>query len=58
MAGVPHQSVFQKIASEFSEIHFNGAQLRRYESIVSTLPMISFVLKEFVVFKKKSYKSI
>jgi hypothetical protein len=30
MAGVPHQSVFQKIASEFSEIHINGAQLRRY----------------------------
>jgi len=30
MAGVPHQSIFQKIASEFSEIYINGAQLRRY----------------------------
>lgn len=30
MAGVPHQSVSQKIASEFSDIHINGAQLRCY----------------------------
>jgi len=29
-AGVPHQSVSQKIASEFSDIHVNEAQLRRY----------------------------
>jgi len=41
MAGVPHQDVSQKIASEFSEIHINGAQLRRYEPIVSTLLMMS-----------------
>jgi hypothetical protein len=33
MAGVPHQSVFQKIASEFSERHINGAQLRRYSTL-------------------------
>jgi len=30
MAGVPHQSLSQIIASEFSEIYINGAQLRRY----------------------------
>ena len=29
-AGVPHKGVSQKIASEFSEIHSCGAQLRRY----------------------------
>jgi len=29
-AGVPHKGVSQKIASEFSEIHICGAQLRRY----------------------------
>ena len=28
--GVPHQAVSQKIASEFSDIQLNGAQLRRY----------------------------
>ncbi len=32
MAGVPHQSLSQKIASEFSDIDVNGAQLRRYVS--------------------------
>jgi len=30
MAGVPHQGVSQKIASEFSKIHINEAQLSRY----------------------------
>jgi len=30
MVGGSHQDVFQKIASEFSEIHINEAQLRRY----------------------------
>ena len=28
--GGPHQAVSQKIASEFSDIQLNGAQLRRY----------------------------
>ena len=30
MAGVPHQSVSQKIVSKFSDIPINGAQLRHY----------------------------
>ena len=30
MAGVSHQGLSQKIASEFSDIHINEAQLRRY----------------------------
>jgi len=30
MAGVSHQGVSQKIASEFPEILLNEAQLRRY----------------------------